>query len=247
MKKKVLLVGETCINTVICTKGFDSFSSSYLEEEFHFIKEAVEAAGYEFFNIGCQDVDKKFPSSIKELEQYSCIIFSDVGSNSFLLGNDTYLRGRKCVDKLALVRDYVLNGGAFIMVGGYLSFSGFEGKAGYSRCAIQDILPVECSNSDDRREHPEGICPKTVYEHVSLKNMPAQWEAVLGYNKTKLKDGCIMPVTIDDDPYVAYGEFGKGKSAVITSDCCPHWAPVEFLQWEGYKAMWQGMLEYLTN
>lgn len=247
MTKKVLLVGETCINTVTCTKGFDSFSSSYLEEEFYFIQNAVEAAGYEFYNIGCQDVDRKFPTSVDELKQYDCIIFSDVGSNSFLLGNNTYLRGKKTPNKLDAVREYVMQGGAFVMVGGYVSFSGFQGIAGYSRCAIQDILPVWCSEGDDRREHPEGICPKTVEEHPALKEMPEQWEAVLGYNKTRLKDGCTMPVTINGDPYIAFGEFGKGKSAVITSDCCPHWAPMEFLNWEGYQKMWKGIMDYLTS
>jgi len=206
----------------------------------------VEAAGYEFYNIGCQDVDRKFPTSVDELKQYDCIIFSDVGSNSFLLGNNTYLRGKKTPNKLDAVREYVMQGGAFVMVGGYVSFSGFQGIAGYSRCAIQDILPVWCSEGDDRREHPEGICPKTVEEHPALKEMPEQWEAVLGYNKTRLKDGCTMPVTINGDPYIAFGEFGKGKSAVITSDCCPHWAPMEFLNWEGYQKMWKGIIDYLT-
>lgn len=247
MSKKILLAGETCINTVTCTKGFDSFSTSYLEEEFFFIRQAIEEAGFEFYNIGCQEIDKKFPNTVKELQKYDCIIFSDVGANSFLLGAETYVKGQRRPNKLEAVKNYVLEGGAFIMVGGYLSFSGFEGKAGYCRSAIQDILPVKCMTGDDRIEHPEGIKPVTVKKHEALKYMTGDWEYVLGYNKTVLKEGCSMPVTIDGDPYIALGEFGKGKTAVITSDCCPHWAPKEFLNWSGYNAMWKGLIEFLTD
>jgi uncharacterized membrane protein len=54
-------------------------------------------------------------------------------------------------------------------------------------------------------------------------------------------------VTIEGDPLVALGSYGKGKSAVFTSDCAPHWAPPEFVEWEHYDGMWQGLLNYLTQ
>ena len=53
--------------------------------------------------------------------------------------------------------------------------------------------------------------------------------------------------TIDGDPFIAVGEFGKGKSAVFTSDCAPHWGPPEFVNWEFYDELWKGILDYLTK
>ena len=52
---------------------------------------------------------------------------------------------------------------------------------------------------------------------------------------------------IGDDPLVAFSEYGKGKSAVFTSDCAPHWAPPEFCEWEGYAKIWKGIMDWLTR
>ena len=46
---------------------------------------------------------------------------------------------------------------------------------------------------------------------------------MLGYNKTIPKPEAEVAVMIGDDPLVAFSEYGKGKSAVFTSDCAPHW------------------------
>ena len=49
----------------------------------------------------------------------------------------------------------------------------------------------------------------------------------------------INPVNgeIEGDPMMAVGDFGKGRSAVFTSDCSPHWAPMEFVSWAHYKTI----------
>ena len=39
----------------------------------------------------------------------------------------------------------------------------------------------------------------------------------------------------------------SGKSAVVTTDCAPHWAPPEFCEWEYYNRMWQGIMNWLTK
>lgn len=247
MNKKVLLVGETCVNQWICIKGFDSFVSCNYEEEFHFIQKSIEKGGFEFHHIACHEVDAKFPATVEALKQYDCLILSDVGSNSFLLRNETYKQGTICPNRCDVIRDYVLDGGAFLMIGGYMAFNGFEGKAGYGRTAVGEILPVECLSCDDRRECPEGAHPQYTQPHPALQGLPAQWPAVLGYNRTILKKGCVQPVTIYGDPLVAFGEFGKGRSGVFTSDCAPHWAPEGFTGWEHYDDLWNGILRYLMK
>ncbi|MGI6725525.1 MAG: glutamine amidotransferase [Christensenellales bacterium] len=49
--------------------------------------------------------------------------------------------------------------------------------------------------------------------------MPDEWPHFLGYNKTaeSLQDEVVM--TIGGDPFLAFGTFGKGRSAAFTSDC----------------------------
>ena len=54
-------------------------------------------------------------------------------------------------------------------------------------------------------------------------------------------------MTIEGDPFIAFSQHGKGKSAVFTSDCSPHWGPPSFVEWEYYDALWQGIVGYLTE
>lgn len=49
------------------------------------------------------------------------------------------------------------------------------------------------------------------------------------------------------DPFIAFGEYGKGRSAVFTTDCAPHWAPPEFCEWEDYNNVWAGIVDWLTE
>ena len=56
-----------------------------------------------------------------------------------------------------------------------------------------------------------------------------------------------MAAMAGKDPFIAFGKYGKGRSAVFTSDCAPHWAPPEFCEWEYYDTLWQGILDWLTN
>ncbi len=41
------------------------------------------------------------------------------------------------------------------MIGGYLSFSGIDGKARFQRTAVADVLPVRMHDGDDRVEVPK--------------------------------------------------------------------------------------------
>ena len=60
-------------------------------------------------------------------------------------------------NRLVALRNWVANGGALAMIGGYLSFQGIEGKANYRMTPLADVLPVELEPGDDRQETPEGV------------------------------------------------------------------------------------------
>ena len=146
-----------------------------------------------------------------------------------------------------LIRDYVRQGGALLMVGGYMAFSGVDAKAKYGHTAIAEVLPVKCLEVDDLMEHPEGIYPTVAQKHPALQDVPQNWPHFLGYNKTLPVEGCDVVMTIEGDPFLAFGDFGQGRAAAFTSDCAPHWGPPEFVNWEGYRPLWKGIVDYITR
>jgi len=64
------------------------------------------------------------------------------------------------------------------------------------------------------------------------------------YNAGKLVN---VLATVCDDPFIALGEYGKGRSAVFTTDCAPHWAPPEFCEWKDYNRLFQNLARWLTK
>ncbi len=228
-------------------KGFDSFYTSVYETGEKWLVEALEKGGYEVTFLPNHEAIEKFPFTMEELKDYDCVILSDIGANTLLLPSATFTRSEKRPNRANLIRDYVLDGGSLLMIGGYLTFSGVDAKGKWHDTAVQEVLPVEVLTVDDRMERCEGIRPVTVKEHEALKEIQSEWPEVLGYNKTILKPEAELAVTVGEDPFIAFGEYGKGKSAVFTSDCAPHWAPMEFCQWDEYDKVWQGIMDWLTR
>jgi uncharacterized membrane protein len=101
---------------------------------------------------------------------------------------------------------------------------------------------------DDRVEVPEGaIAEVVVPDHPSLEGVPTTWPRLLGYNRVRPRDGALVVATSGADPILVVGEHGAGRTAAFTSDLAPHWAPPEFVQWDGYRALWTGVLGWLAG
>lgn len=245
--KKVLIAGESWMSMTTHVKGFDTFYTSVYEEGVKWIREAIEKGGYAVDFLPNHLAPEKFPFSMDELRQYDAVILSDIGSNTLLLAPETFSQSIKRPNRCKLIRDYVLEGGALLMVGGYMTFSGIDGKGRWGRTPVQEVLPVQLLDRDDRCEHPEGVKAEVVAEHDGIAGLPQEWPELLGYNQTVLKPEASLAVSIEGDPLVAFGSYGKGKSAVFTSDCAPHWAPPEFVNWEFYNQIWQSILDWLTK
>ena len=90
---------------------------------------------------------------------------------------------------------------------------------------------------------PEVKCPS----HPVLEGIQGEWPAVLGYNKSVLKPEAECVVEICQDPFIAFAEYGKGKSGILSTDCAPHWAPPEFCNWDCYDVLFKNILDYLTK
>ncbi|MFO7243496.1 MAG: glutamine amidotransferase [Actinomycetes bacterium] len=244
---RLLLIGESWVTYMIHQKGFDSFTNSEYVEDGTAFKAALRERGWEVTHLPSHRIEADFPAP-DELAAYDVVVISDVGANSFHLTRTVFAKSQTLPDKLAILRDYVANGGGLIMVGGYLSFSGVDAKGHYAHTAIAPVLPVEVLETDDRQECPAGAVPQVqAADHPAIQGVAGPWPALLGFNRTVPKAGAEVLVTVEGHPLIAVGEHGKGRSAVFTSDMAPHWAPEPFVSWEGYGAMWHALCSWTAG
>lgn len=248
MGSNILLAGESWVSYTTHTKGFDPFYSTEYATGHTYLKNALEAKGHSVFHLPNHLAATEFPYTMEELKQYDCVILSDIGSNTLLLPPETFKEGRRMPNRCQLIKDYVLQGGALIMIGGYLTFTGIDGKGRWGATAVQDVLPVELMPYDDRREHPEGIVPRVEeVNHPVLRGVDLEWPFFLGYNQARPRSDAQVLMTIKGDPFLAVAQYGKGKSAVFASDCAPHWGPREFFEWESFPTLWDNLVCYAAG
>ena len=135
-KIKVLFAGESWFFTTIETKGFDQFTIGGYETEIGRVREVMKDYA-EITHIPAHLVLQEFPSTAEELKQYDVVIVSDVGANTFLLHPDTFFRSIPTPNSLQAIARYVEEGGAFGMMGGYMTFMGIEGKGKWHNTVIE--------------------------------------------------------------------------------------------------------------
>lgn len=243
---KVLFIGESWVIHMIHTKGYDSFTSTKYEEGATYLLRCLRDAEIDVDYMPAHEVQVRFPKKLEDLEKYDAVVLSDIGSNTFLLQNATFYQMEIIPNSLELIREYVSRGGGFMMIGGYLSFMGIEGKANYKNTVLAEVLPVELMDVDDRVEKPQGVQPETVKEHAITEGL-GSWPRFLGYNRFTAKADAEVLVSIEEDPFVVTGQFGQGKTACFASDCAPHWGPKEFMEWEHYQKLWTRILEHIKR
>jgi len=247
MAGEALFVGESWSTLGFHIKGFGIYTSGEYEEGGTPLIEALEAHGWNVTYLRSHEVATRFPTSLEELERYDCVILSDVGADTFLLRPVTLRESRITNNPLADMATHVANGAGFLMVGGYLSFSGFGGNACYPNTDIAGILPVDMHRGDDRIERPEGVRPEARADHPVIAGLPAQWPPFLGYQQLMArKDGQVL-LTAGDDPFLVVGEHGKGRVGAFASDCSPHWGTPEFVGWEHYGRFWHQLVTWLAG
>ncbi len=245
---KVLLVGESWVSEATHYKGFDSFTSVTFHSGADWYNAALRSKGIEVEQLYAHDVPAKFPFTKAGLDAYDVVVLSDIGTNSFLLPTETWLQGKSMPNRLTLLAEWVKEGGALIMAGGYLSFQGFEAKARFAGTAVEAVLPVTCLTYDDRAETPEGSVPQVhAATHPVLAGVPAEMPALLGYNRVTLKPGATLIASVNGDPLIAAAEAGKGRALDWTSDIGPHWCPETFVKWEGVAPLMANMITWVAG
>jgi uncharacterized membrane protein len=245
---RVLVVGESWIKHIIHLKGFDQFHSTEYEEGAGVFLGALADAGYDVTYIRAHEVSMRFPTTRADLDQFDVVILSDIGSNSFLLCDETWHRSERTVNRLSLLAEYVNAGGGLLMVGGYMSFSGIDGRARYQATPLAPVLPVTMLDRDDRVEAPEGaLATFPNPEHPALGGTPPEWPILLGYNQLKAKPGATVIAQCGDDAVLVVDNVGSGRCAAFASDVAPHWAPPEFMAWPHYAKLWSSIVAWLAG
>lgn len=247
-KYRVLFVGESWHVHTTEAKGFDTFTYDYYEEATEYIRAAIEANDIEFVHIPSHLVERDFPKDVASLSKFDVVMLSDVGANTMNLPMNVFMHLNPTVNKLKVIRDYVSEGGSLVMIGGYLTFQGIQARGAYKRTPIEEILPVTLLEGDDRIEQSDGVNPVIkLKDHPVVAGLDGEWPKLLGYNRVIPKGDCEIPLEINGDPLIVIGRYGKGRTCAFTTDCAPHWAPVNFCTWPGYTKLWGNLINYLKG
>jgi uncharacterized membrane protein len=244
---RVLVAGESWMTHSIHVKGFDSFETSSYSEGGTEMLAALRAGGAAVTYQPSHVAADHFPSTLEALAAFDVVVLSDIGANTLLLPQRTFVRSEPSENRLALLRRFVESGGGLLMIGGYLTFQGIQAKANYHGSAVEAVLPVTLLAGDDRSERPEGVTP-TIDDpsHPVMAGLD-DWPQFLGYNRSTLRPDARLLASVDGDPFIAVRSVGRGRSAIFASDCGPHWGPPAFLAWPGYQRLWSNLANWLAG
>jgi uncharacterized membrane protein len=242
---QVLIAGETWVTHKVELKGFSTYSTGSYAVGLTELVSGLEAHGHEVTHIANHEAVEAFPWSVEDFERYDVVVLSDISADTIQLHPDCTERGQRTPDRLRVLADHIHRGHGLLMVGGYMSFSGFEGKARYQSTPLGPVLPVALLGHDDRVEAPEGVSPEVRAEHDVLDGIADEWPYFLGYNRLVAREDAEVVMTVGPDPFLVLGTFGEGRTAAFASDCSPHWGSPEFLAWPHYGRFWGQLVGWL--
>ncbi len=251
--KKVLLLGESWMSAATHYKGFDQFGSVTYHTGADDFVAALKGSRFEVTWFAAHEAVTKLPFTAEGLDAYDAIILSDIGASSLLLHPDVWLHGKTVPNRLKLIREWTRRGGGLVMMGGYLTFQGIDGRGRWFRTPVEEALPVTMLPYDDRLEIPEGFRAEIVGPagHPILAGLDGEWPLLLGANEVKPREGAEVLARLPDSegghPLLVAGAFGQGRSVAWTSDVGPHWLPNSFVAWPGYARLWSNLLSWATG
>ncbi len=160
------------------------------------------------------------------------------------------------------VRDYIKDGGAFVMIGGDNSF----GEGRYERTELQEALPVEPTGQPvtvdpfKARLTPEGKRHPVTAVASSGDAIEKAWSEVAevdGIQQTRARPGAQVllehPFLSEGGknlPLVTLGEFGRGRVMAITADTTWNWSFGSAAQGgngRAYDHFWNNAIRWLVR
>jgi uncharacterized membrane protein len=190
------------------------------------------------------------------LRRSSALIISDVEAKCFHLYPAFFDRAKRkgrvvtFPDRLDAIRRWVAGGGGLMMLGGWLSFSGVQGRGGWGRSRLAEVLPVECLPAEDLVESSAGFRAEALAPgHPVARGLPwTSFPPIFGYNEVAAKPEGEVLVRVKETghPLVVAGTYGKGRVLTYLSDPAPHWG-LNFELWKGYDAFWRQALAWVRR
>ncbi len=243
---KVLVVGESVFKIHTHFKGFASYETGYITMGLDAFVGRFDGTGVEIDFMPNHEVSLKFPFTVEELARWDVVVISDAPADSFLLAPET-LAGKILPNRIKVLGEWVRGGGGFAMIGGWMSFGGFHGKAHWAVSPLTELVPATILPYDDRVEVPEGVVPRAAAAHPLLEGLPAEWPDFLGYNRVTEPSGEVLLSFPNGDPLLVVDAKGKGRVAAFTSDILPHWGSPRFIAWDGYVRFWCQLFRWLAG
>ncbi|HEX8524939.1 MAG TPA: glutamine amidotransferase [Tepidisphaeraceae bacterium] len=160
------------------------------------------------------------------------------GRNLFIVSD--YPAARMAERKQLEIVRQVEAGAGLLMVGGWESFSGQDGK--WAGTPLGSILPVHIAKHDDRINCDQPALVRCVSNHAICAGLP--WDsrppAIGGFNRISAKDDATVVLEVqrftacqqnngfvfeplDQHPLLVVGSHGKGRTAALATDLAPHW------------------------
>jgi uncharacterized membrane protein len=248
----VFHLGPTFIETPFGTETKDAdlhFYGERLAEALEPVADVTSLANWELYRLA--------PGRLEEyLDRSVGMIISDVEAKCFHLYPNFFDRAKRenrvvtFPDRLDLIKDWIYDGGGLMMLGGWLSFSGVQGRSGWGRSRLANVLPVNCMLIEDLVESSAGFTAEVmVPDHPVVKGLPWQdFPPIFGYNEvtSKPEGEVLVRVKETGHPLVVVGEYGKGRMLTYMSDPAPHWG-INFEIWEGYDDFWKQSLGWVKK
>ena len=214
---------------ILHLNGRPSWDSRYLREV---LANNPRVDLLSFFILRNMGDDVVAPTSELSLIPFPSNLLFDDYLSSFDLIIFQNFKYEPFIDKkyLSNIRKYVEKGGAFLMVGGELSFQG----GSYSHTPIEDILPVSFKDvetrfidkefrpkiSGDFSNHPILRLEKELNEEV-WSSLPPLHGVNLGLVANK--DAYVLLKNESESPILVAGEFGEGRTALLATDSVWSW------------------------
>lgn len=220
------------------------------------LKEALEAGGHTVASVPSWDFYKLPPGAYERiLTDHDVIVFSDVEGKLFQLAPHFFDRekfGKGVLtfpDRMRLTIEAVRAGKGLMLLGGWYSFTGEQGKGGWGRTLLKDVMPVTCLDHEDLVESTEGYHPRATaagtrrFAGIDLDGCPP----ILGYNQVRVKPTAerLIDLAETGDPLLVLGREGAGRILCYTSDPAPHWG-CNIVFWEHYARFFSRALELVV-
>jgi uncharacterized membrane protein len=205
--------------------------------------EVISHPSWELYHLSPEAFDER-------LRWATTIVFGDVETKCLMLHPDFFQRAKwgdepvTFPDRFDILRRWISAGGHFHMNGGWYSFGGELGKGGWGRSRLHDALPVVCLEHDDLIESTAGFEVRSpIPDHPIVNGLDwGKLPALLGFNETRLRDGCEALLEINDQgrwyPLLASRTLGAGRVTAWMTGASPHWG-INFMKWRQYPEFWR--------